>query len=96
MESPLSGQRVFHRDWLPLIQSLKAERFGIADVDTKKPIIVHDGQIIRSSVNSIEKGSNGDPGEKLASFKNVRDILGSIEKNSPYVDNENNNKTQNR
>ncbi|KMK77006.1 glycosyltransferase family 2 protein [Alkalihalobacillus pseudalcaliphilus] len=29
MESPLSGQRVFHRDWLPLIQSLKAERFGI-------------------------------------------------------------------
>ncbi|WP_413379828.1 SpoIVB peptidase [Alkalihalobacillus sp. 1P02AB] len=56
----------------------------ISDVDTQKPIIVHDGQIIRSSVNSIEKGSNGDPGEKLASFKNARDVLGTIEKNSPY------------
>ncbi|THG88429.1 peptidase S55 [Alkalihalobacillus alcalophilus ATCC 27647 = CGMCC 1.3604] len=56
----------------------------ISDVDTQKPIVVHDGQIIRSSVNSIEKGSNGDPGEKLASFKNARDVLGTIEKNSPY------------
>ncbi|GAE31889.1 SpoIVB peptidase [Halalkalibacter hemicellulosilyticus] len=56
----------------------------ISDVDTKKPIIVHDGQIIRSSVTSIEKGSNGDPGEKLASLSKKRDVLGSIEKNSSF------------
>ncbi|MDV2885540.1 SpoIVB peptidase [Alkalihalophilus pseudofirmus] len=56
----------------------------ISDVDTKKPIVVHDGQIIRSSVTAIEKGSNGDPGEKLANFSQQRDILGSIEKNSPF------------
>ncbi|NEU29587.1 SpoIVB peptidase [bacterium LRH843] len=56
----------------------------ISDVDTKKPIVVHDGQIVRSSVTSIEKGSNGDPGEKLASFTSQRDILGTIVKNSSF------------
>ncbi len=56
----------------------------ISDVDTKKPIVVHDGQIIRSSVTSIDKGSNGDPGEKLASFSNQRNTLGTIEKNSSF------------
>ncbi|ARK31385.1 SpoIVB peptidase [Halalkalibacter krulwichiae] len=56
----------------------------ISDVDTQKPIVVHDGQIIRSSVTSIEKGSNGDPGEKLASLSEQREILGSIEKNSSF------------
>ncbi|MCL7746155.1 SpoIVB peptidase [Halalkalibacter alkaliphilus] len=56
----------------------------ISDVDTQKPIVVHDGQIIRSSVTSIEKGSNGDPGEKLASLSNQRDVLGTIEKNSSF------------
>ncbi|KMK77004.1 SpoIVB peptidase [Alkalihalobacillus pseudalcaliphilus] len=75
------GTLTFHD---PVTKKYGALGHVISDVDTKKPIIVHDGQIIRSSVNSIEKGSNGDPGEKLASFKNVRDILGSIEKNSPY------------
>ncbi|MCM3762763.1 SpoIVB peptidase [Alkalihalobacillus oceani] len=56
----------------------------ISDVDTHQPIVVHDGHIIRSSVTSIEKGSNGDPGEKLASFTGQRDILGDIEKNSSF------------
>ncbi|MFC0471015.1 SpoIVB peptidase [Halalkalibacter kiskunsagensis] len=56
----------------------------ISDVDTQKPIVVHDGQIIRSSVTSIEKGSNGDPGEKLASLSEQRDVLGTIEKNSSF------------
>ncbi|MTE25133.1 SpoIVB peptidase, partial [Microbacterium sp. ZXX196] len=48
------------------------------------PIVVHDCQIIRSSVTSIDKGSNGDPGEKLASFSNQRNTLGTIEKNSSF------------
>ncbi len=56
----------------------------ISDIDTQKPIVVHDGQIIRSSVTSIEKGSNGDPGEKLASFSEERQVLGNITKNSSF------------
>ncbi|MFB6465876.1 SpoIVB peptidase [Cytobacillus sp. Hz8] len=56
----------------------------ISDMDTKKPIVVEDGQIVRSTVTSIEKGSNGDPGEKLARFSSDKKVIGNIEKNSPF------------
>ena len=56
----------------------------ISDMDTKKPIVVQDGQIVRSTVTSIEKGSNGIPGEKLARFSNDREAIGDITRNSPF------------
>lgn len=56
----------------------------ISDMDTKKPIVVEDGQIVRSTVTSIEKGSNGDPGEKLARFSSDKEIIGNIQRNSPF------------
>lgn len=56
----------------------------ISDMDTKKPIVVDDGQIVRSTVTSIEKGSNGDPGEKLARFSSDNEIIGNIKRNSPF------------
>lgn len=67
-------------------QSKKYGALGhvISDMDTKKPIVVEDGQIVRSTVTSIEKGSNGDPGEKLARFSSDREIVGNITKNSPF------------
>ncbi|WP_174734189.1 SpoIVB peptidase [Mesobacillus harenae] len=67
-------------------QSKKYGALGhvISDMDTKKPIVVEDGQIVRSTVTAIEKGSNGDPGEKLARFSSDREIIGNITRNSPY------------
>ncbi|HYK73103.1 MAG TPA: SpoIVB peptidase [Pseudoneobacillus sp.] len=67
----------------------KSKKYGalghvISDMDTKKPIVVEDGQIVRSTVTSIEKGSNGDPGEKLARFSSDREIIGDIKRNSPF------------
>ncbi|MBD3108082.1 SpoIVB peptidase [Bacillus sp. AGMB 02131] len=56
----------------------------ISDADTKKPIIVKDGQIVSSTVTSIEKGSNGDPGEKLARFSPNKEVIGNIKRNSPF------------
>lgn len=56
----------------------------ISDMDTKKPIVVEDGQIVRSTVTSIEKGSNGDPGEKLARFSSDKEVIGNIQRNSPF------------
>ncbi|NRG46738.1 SpoIVB peptidase [Bacillus sp. CRN 9] len=56
----------------------------ISDMDTKRPIVVDDGQILRSTVTSIEKGSNGNPGEKLARFSNDKEIIGNIVRNSPF------------
>ncbi|WP_226667733.1 SpoIVB peptidase [Metabacillus litoralis] len=67
----------------------KSKKYGalghvISDMDTKKPIVVEDGQIVRSTVTSIEKGSNGNPGEKLARFSEDRKIIGNITRNSAF------------
>lgn len=67
----------------------KSKKYGalghvISDMDTKKPIEIHDGTIVRSSVTSIEKGNNGTPGEKQAKFSLKDDKIGSITKNSPF------------
>ncbi len=56
----------------------------ISDIDTKQPIVVEDGQIVRSTVTSIEKGSNGEPGEKLARFSADKEVIGDIKRNSPF------------
>ncbi len=56
----------------------------ISDSDTKKPIEIHNGKIVRSSVTSIEKGNQGIPGEKQAKFSMKDKQLGTITKNSPF------------
>lgn len=67
-------------------QSQKYGALGhvISDMDTKKPIVVHDGEVMRSTVTSIEKGNNGNPGEKRARFSSDRVIVGDISRNSPF------------
>nr|WP_143833724.1 SpoIVB peptidase [Oceanobacillus senegalensis] len=56
----------------------------ISDVDTKKPVQINDGTIVRSSVTSIDKGNNGVPGEKQAKFSIKENKIGNITKNSPF------------
>ncbi|KHE71800.1 SpoIVB peptidase [Halobacillus sp. BBL2006] len=56
----------------------------ISDMDTKKPIEIHEGTIVKSHVTSIEKGSQGVPGEKKARFSIQNDRLGNITKNTPF------------
>jgi len=67
----------------------KTKKYGalghvISDMDTKKPIVVKNGQIVRSTVTSINKGSNGAPGEKLARFSENREVIGNITNNSQF------------
>lgn len=67
----------------------KTKKYGalghvISDMDTKKPIEIHDGTIVRSSVTAIERGNNGSPGEKQAKFSVNESKIGSITKNSPF------------
>ncbi|MGM8365087.1 SpoIVB peptidase [Virgibacillus sp. W0181] len=67
----------------------KTKKYGalghvISDMDTKKPIDIHEGTIVKSNVTSIEKGNNGIPGEKQAQFSIDRNKIGSITKNSPF------------
>lgn len=56
----------------------------ISDMDTKKPILVQNGQIMRSTVTSIEKGTSGNPGEKLARFSDGEEVIGTVTNNSPF------------
>ena len=56
----------------------------ITDMDTQTPISVGEGQIVHSTVTSISKSQNGEPGEKRAHFFNESKVLGNIEKNTPF------------
>ncbi|WP_416149568.1 SpoIVB peptidase [Salipaludibacillus sp. HK11] len=56
----------------------------ISDMETKEPIDIGDGEIVKSDVTSIEKGLTGEPGEKLARFSNDRKVIGDITKNTEF------------
>ncbi|WP_090082064.1 SpoIVB peptidase [Lentibacillus persicus] len=67
----------------------KSKNYGalghvISDMDTQKPIEIHNGSIVRSNVTSIEKGNHGTPGEKQAKFSMKDEKIGNITKNSPF------------
>ncbi|WP_047985396.1 SpoIVB peptidase [Ornithinibacillus californiensis] len=67
----------------------KSKKYGalghvISDMDTKKPIEIHEGTIVKSTVTSIQKGNNGTPGEKQAKFSIKENKIGTITKNSPF------------
>ena len=56
----------------------------ITDMDTQAPIRVGEGQIVQSSVTSINKSSSGEPGEKRAHFVKEGKVLGTVERNTPF------------
>ncbi|WP_093135440.1 SpoIVB peptidase [Salinibacillus kushneri] len=56
----------------------------ISDMDTRKPIEIHDGKLVKSNVTSIDKGQNGMPGEKNAEFSVEDKSIGNITRNSPF------------
>lgn len=56
----------------------------ISSQESQAPISVRDGQLLKSSVTAIERGSEGKPGEKIASFASERHPIGNILKNTPF------------
>ncbi|MFD2611893.1 SpoIVB peptidase [Paenibacillus gansuensis] len=56
----------------------------ITDMDTQTPIEVGEGQVVHSTVTSIDKSSNGEPGEKRATLFRDGKVLGNIEKNTHF------------
>lgn len=56
----------------------------ISDMDTRKPVEINDGTIVKSKVTEIQKGENGVPGEKRANFDVNESELGNITKNTPF------------
>ncbi|MEC0176398.1 SpoIVB peptidase [Paenibacillus favisporus] len=56
----------------------------ITDMNTQTPISVGSGEILQSSVTSISKSQDGEPGEKRAHFLKESKILGNIERNTHF------------
>lgn len=56
----------------------------ITDMDTQTPIVVGSGEILQSSVSSINKSQSGEPGEKRAQILKEGRSLGSVERNTPF------------
>ncbi|KGE17953.1 SpoIVB peptidase [Paenibacillus wynnii] len=56
----------------------------ITDMNTGTPIVVGSGHIIQSSVTSISKSQDGDPGEKRATFLKESQVLGNVESNTQF------------
>ncbi|ASA23112.1 SpoIVB peptidase [Paenibacillus donghaensis] len=56
----------------------------ITDMNTGTPIVVGSGHIVQSSVTSISKSQDGDPGEKRAVFYKESQVLGNVESNTNF------------
>ncbi len=57
----------------------------ITDSDTNQPIDISDGKIVRASVQGIQAGKKGQPGEKIGMFISDRGgFSGTIEKNTKF------------
>lgn len=56
----------------------------ITDGGTSQPIDVRDGYIVDAQVTSVQKGRRGLPGEKIGSFRDEDNWLGTIQKNSRF------------
>lgn len=54
----------------------------ITDMDTGTILSVNSGEILTSSINSVIKGTKGNPGELKGTFANDNLILGTINKNT--------------
>ncbi|MCO7176606.1 SpoIVB peptidase [Sporolactobacillus kofuensis] len=56
----------------------------ISDRDTGQPILVKNGRIVRSTVQAIDRGREGRPGEKIAFFPENAMSIGNVSKNTPF------------
>ncbi len=56
----------------------------INDTDTNQKIEIADGKLVASSVQSIQQGRRGQPGEKIGSFLQNSPFNGTIDKNTRF------------
>lgn len=56
----------------------------IAEGDSKRPVSMKEGHIVRATVTGVEPSKKGKPGEVLGVFVEGQDAIGSIIKNGPF------------
>jgi stage IV sporulation protein B len=68
----------------PLTNTYGALGHVITDSDTNQPIDCNQGKIVAATVSGIQLGKRGQPGEKIGVFIEEDQILGNIQKNTPF------------
>ncbi len=53
----------------------------ISEGDSRRPVAMKKGQIVRATVTGVQPSKKGQPGEVLGTFVEGRDVIGSIMKN---------------
>ncbi|MHB1419108.1 MAG: SpoIVB peptidase [Bacillota bacterium] len=56
----------------------------VVDTETNQQMDIQDGRIVKASVQGIQQGRRGEPGEKIGLFNDQDDFSGTIDKNSRY------------
>ncbi|MFY9114806.1 MAG: SpoIVB peptidase [Dethiobacteria bacterium] len=56
----------------------------IIDTDTRKPVDMSTGEIVKANIVHINPAQRGQPGEKTGIFLNHNDLSGNIDKNTPF------------
>ncbi len=55
----------------------------ISEGDSKRPVSMKQGQIVRATVTGVQPSKKGKPGEILGAFVEGQDVIGNILKNGP-------------
>ncbi len=55
----------------------------ISEGDSRRPVTMKQGQIVKATVTGIQPSRKGQPGEVLGTFVEGQDVIGSILKNGP-------------
>ncbi len=55
----------------------------ISEGDSRRPVAMKEGQIVRATVTGVQPSRKGNPGEVLGTFVEGQDIIGNILKNGP-------------
>ncbi len=56
----------------------------ITDIDTNRAMEINEGLIVRADIVNIKAAQRGQPGEKAGIFREGKDILGTINKNTSF------------
>ncbi len=70
--------------WDPETMIYGALGHVISDAESGQPVDVHTGRIVQAFVSQVQPGRKGEPGEKLGTFIEGRNVLGTITKNSAF------------
>lgn len=56
----------------------------ITDTESNRPLAITDGRIVSANVTGVQPGRAGRPGEKIGTFTDASDVIGTIGKNTEF------------